>query len=225
MNLRLLVWVTSDCNLHCKFCSQTYTREVFKNYQMSMEEVITIVRSLKKRKIHINTIELTGGEPSLWENIEEGVKAFKTVCDTVTLVTNGNAPEKILNLNLKHWIVSASQATKIQMEYYSKHNKMGVIVYNRHLHKQLPTEVIKDSLPANCCVSQDCFNVPQESFLYISGKVYYCCNAFAISKEVGLNENIECDFEDDFVKKFSNKTFMESVCSYCICNRKVWSKI
>lgn len=221
MNLRLLIWVTSDCNLDCPLCSHKFTRKQYTKYQMNILEVHSIVNSIKKRGIKIDTIEITGGEPSLWNNLEQGVSLFKEVCNHVTLVTNGNNPPRIINLNLPHWIVSSSQATPEQLRQYKNYN----ITYNSHKHKPLPIQSIPNSLPGECCVRTDCFGKPQNSLLYLCGKVYYCCNTPALIQRTPLRESLYCDFYDDFVTKFQDKKFYESICSWCICNAKVWKQI
>ena len=220
---RILIWVTSMCSLDCKWCSHKYTRTQYSDYQMQMEEVRMFVDSCKARHIHFDVIELTGGEASLWDNLEEGIELFKQVSNDITLVTNGNNPDRIINLNLKHWIVSSSQASSSQLLKYEPYNSK--INYNSHQHKKPPTTAVPNSLPANCCVLKDVFGRTQDSMLYLKGKVYYCCNAFPITEYINIDDEIVCDFEDDFVSKMSNKSFTHPVCQYCICNVKVWERI
>lgn len=190
---------------------------------MSREEVISIIESCKRRGIHFDTIELTGGEASLWEHLEWGSEKFKEICDTVTLVTNGNNPERIKALGLKTWIVSESQATKEQMDHYR-----GVpnVLFNSHKHKKLPVIPLDNVLPASCCVAvSPVTGQPQNAMEYIKGKVYYCCDAFAHSEHAGMSEDIVCDFEDDFISKFSGKKYDKEICRYCLCNGKIWSRL
>lgn len=224
MYLRLLIYVTSDCTLKCKWCNQNYTMTENKGYQMSMDEVWDIVESCKKRKLRFNYIELTGGEPSLWKSIKKGAEAFSEICDVVTLVTNGNNPELVLSLNLKEWGVSSSQASKEQLKVYHD-RKRGDVFYNAHSHKKTPEVPLENALPADCSVRFTARNmIPQNSYTYIRGKVYYCCTAFPLSEKAGLTPDIVCDFEDDFITKFADKTFDKPICSYCLCNKKVWDQ-
>ncbi len=225
MRTRLLIYVTSECNLSCKWCNQKYTMSQNEGYEMSMEEVHAIVESCKRRNIRFNYIELTGGEPTLWKHIREGVAAFRRISNEVTLVTNGNNPELILSLDLRTWGVSASQATKAQLEKY-RNSTSGSIFYNAHSHKQTPDKPLPDTLPADCGVSYlPHKRIQQNSYTYIRGKVYYCCTAFPLSEKVGLTPDLVCDFEDNFIAKFADKTFNKSICSYCLCNKKVWMQL
>ncbi len=221
MITRLMIWVTSDCSLNCRWCSQKYTRRKHEGYQMSIDEIEYIVNNCQRRGLYFDVIEITGGEPSLWENLEYGVRRFGYICDTVTLVTNGNNPERIKSLGLKEWIVSTSQATGEQLESY----KDTPAIYNTHEHREPPTEPFEDVLPADCCVSLTPDGAcPQNLIMYLKGKVYYCCNAYALSEFTG-EEGIVCSFEDDFNVLFLDKTYDKEICKYCICNHNVWNRL
>lgn len=221
--IRLLIWVTSECNLSCKWCNQAFTMKSYSHYQMSQQEVIHIVNSCERRGIRFDVIELTGGESSLWKNIEFGAKWFSTICDQVTLVTNGNNPGLIKSLGLQSWIVSESQATSEQMEQYK--DVSNKVVINSHEHKKSPAIAVKGVLPADCCVKIDSYGIAQNLIEYIKGKIYYCCTAFAISQYVKLTPDLVCDFEDDFLQRFSEKKYNKEICKYCLCNTKIWNGI
>ena len=223
MKTRLYIWVTSDCNLSCPYCSQAYTMRQHKGYQMDLQEIHSIVNSCKERGLYFDIIEITGGEPSLWKNIEEGVKLFAEICDMVTLATNGNNPELILSLGLKTWIVSASQATPKQMKKYEpvKHK----LTINSHTHKKAPDHPVFNSLPAICCSRVTPQGEAQVSMQYLKGNVYYCCDAFAHTEYVEESDSIVCSFEDDFLVKYKDKKYDQKICQYCLCNQNVWKTI
>lgn len=220
MKTRFYIWVTSVCNLNCPYCFQKHTIKEHKGYNMSLDEVKYIVKSCGERGLHFDTIEITGGEASLWPNLVEGVELFKTICDEVTLATNGNNPELIKSLGLKTWIVSESQATPEQMEHYKdiRHR----LTINSHAHRKNPVVPVKDSLPAACGTVVSPQGEPQVTFEYLKGKVYYCCDCFAHSEHVNLTDDLVCSFENDFISKFSNKTYDKEICSYCLANAKIW---
>jgi len=224
---RLVIWVTSVCNLSCKFCNQRYTMDNNKDYQMPLEEVNYIVDSCKSRGIRFNIIEVTGGEPTLWVNIKEGIKLLNQITDTLTLVTNGNNPELVISLGLKGWGVSVSQATEKQLAGFSGVTDRAFM--NTHIHKQVPVMLIENSLPAVCCVRSDpdLHPLPGEvnSMMYIRGKVHYCNCAFALQERTPLTENTVCNFEDDFITKYADKKYDQEMCKYCLCNSHVWTSI
>lgn len=223
MRTRIYLWVTSNCTLACPNCSQKYTMSSNVGYEMPIEEVRFIVDSCKSRGIHFEVIELTGGEASLWSCIREGIELLQGICDEITLVTNGNNPDLILSLPLPYFIVSASQANKAQMMRYSQSDKR--ILYNTHKHRKLPEFPLQNVLPAQCCTTKDSFGCSQVTMEYIRGKVYYCCDAFAHTEYTGEYEEIVCDFEEDFISKFSNKSYNLDICQYCLCNQKVWNRL
>ena len=98
----------------------------------------------------------------------------------------------------------------------------NIIYYNDHQHKKLTDIPLPDSIPASCGISITPQLIPQNLIAYIKGKVYYCCNTFQISKKLPLTDDLVCDFEDDFMAKFSNKKYDKAQCAYCHCNGKVW---
>lgn len=221
MRTRFYIWVTSDCNLSCKWCIQRYTMDQNKGYSMQRDEIDYIVDSCKSRSIHFNIIELTGGEVSLWEHLEYGVQKFSEICNYVTLATNGNNPERIIALDLKTWIVSASQATPEQLNKYEK--VKDKIAFNYHKHKKMPDHAVVNSLPSRCCTSTDSFKVRQTTMEYIRGKVWYCPDAFAHTEKTGVYPEIVFDFKRDFINKFSRKRYNQKICQYCLGNGNIWN--
>jgi organic radical activating enzyme len=222
---KLLIWVTSDCNLSCPLCNQSHSIELNPGYQMSIAEVKKIVSSCKRRGIHFSVIELIGGEPSMWKNIKEGIKLLNEITDDIFFVTNGSNSELVIGLGLKHWILSTSQATKKQLLEYKDHfPKMG---FNSHSHKRVPLTPVPDTIPAECVVGISPFNsnIKENGVAYLRGKVYYCNLAFAASNLVPVTDDMVCDFEDDFITKFADKKFDKEICQYCLCNSKVWNKL
>lgn len=223
-NFRLIIWVISVCNLSCRLCGMSNTINQNHEYQMSMEEVDMIVESIKRRNIKIHVIELSGGEPTMWPILKEASEKFKTVCDELTLITNGNTPQKIIDLNLPRWAVSSSQANSTQLDQYKPYNHK--IVYNNHQHVVPPEDPIKGVLPASCCVRSHPFTgQEQNSIFYQKGKVYYCCFTNEIKRKVPITDDLVCDFEEDFIIKFSNKDYNKPMCEYCICNSRIFTKI
>jgi hypothetical protein len=140
----------------------------------------------------------------------------------VTLATNGNDPERIKALGLKTWIVSESQATPEQMEHYKdlRHR----LTINGHTHKKMPTAPHNDVLPAACCTNVSPWGEPQATFEYVKGKVYNCPDCYAHLEYVPVNDDICCDFEDDFVTKFMNKSYDKEICRWCLGNGRVWAQ-
>lgn len=194
-----------------------------RGYQMQLDEVDSIIESCKRRGIHFDIIELTGGEASLWDHLEYGAARFAEICDMVTLATNGNNPERVKALGLKTWIVSASQATKAQMNQYK--DVMDRITVNAHTHKRMPDVPLDGVLPATCATSVDPFGNQQIGIEYVMGKVYYCCDTLTHEQHAPITPDLVCDFEDDFINHFKDKRYDKEMCRHCLANGKVWSRL
>ena len=225
--IRLMLWVTSRCTLDCPFCSQGNTRRLHSDYEMSLEELKFIIDSSRSRGLRYETVEFTGGEPTLWTHLEEAAHlVFNSgICNNLFLVTNGNNPERIRPLLplLDYYCVSSSQANAQQVD---AHKAFGHRIYwNEHKHKQIPTVGLIDVLPAECCVRVNPDGTLVNTLMYLKGMVYYCCNAYHNSKIISGDSGLYCRFEEDFALKFSNKNYDKQICRICLCNRKVWEVI
>lgn len=227
--LSLALFVTGLCSLKCPNCNQRVTRNALANYWMQKSELEHIVSSCKRRNIHFRTIEITGGEPSLWPILEWGLKFLNEsgIADYVTFVTNGNNAREVARLARRQSIcytVSSSQATKLQIEEHKRHGPDNVS-WNEHQHRSLPKAVVQDSLPAICSQQTDRLGQAMSQLSYIQGNIYYCCLAYANSAIVGSDPRYVCSFDDDFVSHFAKRKFDVPICSVCVCNEKVWNTI
>lgn len=224
MNIKLHIWVSSECNLSCPLCNEKNTICMNRGYQMDLAEIDSIVESCKQRNIRFSVIELIGGEVTLWKNFREGVRRFKEISDDLFLVTNGNN-QQLLRETVGHWITSTSQASKKQIEEVKDIPSRAT--FNTHSHKPVPVEPMEGVLPADCVVDRSPSNpsIKENGLVYIRGKVYYCCTTFALSDRVPLTDDMWCSFEDDFIAKFAVKTFDKEICKYCLCNSKIYSRL
>lgn len=101
--ISLQVAPTSRCNLQCSFCSNV-NRD--KHEDLEYEEVISLVSKLSK--IGLKTVEWTGGgDPTLWEPINEAIKYCNRLGLKQGFITNGvQLNEKIREMPLIYltWI-------------------------------------------------------------------------------------------------------------------------
>jgi hypothetical protein len=220
--IKLVIWVTSACNLSCPLCMQAQNMKKNKGYSMSKSEIDNVVNSCLRRGFHFRTIELTGGECTLWKHLEYGYSRFCEIADIVMVGTNGNNPQRIIDLGMKTWMVSSSQATPEQLAQYEPHKDK--ITFNGHSHKQIPVNPI-GTIPAKCTIRNAPNGEPQNSILYLAGNVYYCCNVPALEHKTPITADAVCKFEDDFIGKFIDKKYDMPQCAYCLCNSTVWEKI
>lgn len=226
--VHLVLWVTSRCNLDCPYCNQRRVRSSFPEYEMSQEELDYLISSCLQRGIHFDTIELSGGEPTIWPLFESGLRKLSEagIADNLTFITNGRDPEVVAgianSLGLRY-IVSATQCTPSQ---YNAHERLGVGVWwNKSNHKPIPTSAIPNSLPVVCTQRQNGSGRVIRQLSYIAGEIWYCCMAKANSYIVGGNASLHCSFDDDFLSYFSRRATDLPICSVCLCNKLVWDSI
>lgn len=227
MGTSLLLWVTSKCNLTCPLCAVQYIQKYLPDYEMSLEEVKNIITSSKARGIHYSMIHYAGGEPTVWTHLEEATKLFyeSGITDNITLISNGTNPEKIFSINhmLSCYAISATQISAKQLALFTNTNHK--IIYNHFKHVNLPTVSLLDTLPAICCNRMDYLGANTNQLHYVNGIVFYCCYALVLSEKACLTPDLFCNFEEDFLLKFSDKTYNKTICTYCICNNNVLEKI
>ena len=222
----LCLFVTGKCNLNCPHCNQKYVMDGLGEYEISLEELDHIIASCQERNIHFHTIEFTGGEPSKWSHLEEGLKRLKDsgIADHLTLITNGNDAQRISSLATEYcdwYFVSVPQATPRQIAIHRMRGLMPC--WNPEVHHPVPTSPHKDCVPAECVMQHTRQGVAVCHLMYIRGTVYYCCMASALEHLVE-DPPQSYDFDDDFITPLSNRKFDQSICAFCLCNPKVWSE-
>jgi len=224
-NINMLLWVTSKCNLKCRFCVVKYIQKLLPDYEMGMDEVRNFIQSSLNRNIHYLCITFAGGEPAMWPYLKNATMLIlqSGITDRIELVSNGTIPERILAIKsvLSAYAISTTQCPPENIDKF-----VGTkVVLNSMPHKPLPLSPVEDTLPADCCSKVDLLGTESNQLNYINGKVYYCCNALLQSERVGLTEDLVCDFNDDFITKFADKAYDKTICKYCLCNSKVWEKL
>ncbi|WP_297516000.1 GTP 3',8-cyclase MoaA [Thermococcus sp.] len=84
-NLRISL--TQECNFRCFFCHREGQRFLAKN-EMTPEEIERIVRIASR--LGIRKVKLTGGEPTVRENILEIIRRIKPYVIDLSMTTNGS---------------------------------------------------------------------------------------------------------------------------------------
>ena len=223
--IHLVIWVTSRCNLDCPLCNQKTIRRLHPDYEMTLDELQYILSSSQARGIRYSTIELTGGEPTLWSHFSEGIRL---ICESgmarhVTFITNGRDPEgttEIANRYGLHYVVSAHQCSKANAEV---HRRQGVgVIWNKAPHYPPPEKPILRVLPAECSQRQDGHGRVVRQLYYVQGRVWYCCMAYSASRLVGDLPLYSCPFDDDFGAYFYTRRYDLPICRVCLCNKNVW---
>ena len=226
--MHLVLWVTSECNLDCPLCNQRTTRQAHPEYEMSEKELHDFVTSCQRRKIHFSTIELTGGEPTLWPIFDKAIGFLQAsgITDAVTFITNGRNPKNTAETANRHglcYVVSRSQCSENQAAI---HKATGVgVVWNNAEHRLPPKAPLGGTLPALCSQRQDMNGRVIRQLFYLRGTVWYCCMAHANSRIMGDNPDYFCPFEDNFDEVFYSRRDDLPICRVCLCNKSVWDRL
>jgi len=91
------VLFTRGCNIRCPFCQNTdlLLRSPRFVEPISLEEALDF---LKERKGFLDAVTVTGGEPTLHEDLPHALSAFKALGYLVKLDTNGTNPAMLQQL-------------------------------------------------------------------------------------------------------------------------------
>jgi MoaA/NifB/PqqE/SkfB family radical SAM enzyme len=76
----LMIPVTSRCNLRCKYCYSRRTQDT----DLDIDEIIDAVKGFQG-----DTIELSGGEPTVREDLDSVIARIRSLGKKVTMMTNG----------------------------------------------------------------------------------------------------------------------------------------
>lgn len=94
---------TNGCNLRCGYC---YNPELAKGTAENTDAE-KILELLLKRKKNIDSVVVTGGEPTIWNDLPDFLKKLKTEGFSVKVDTNGTNPEmleRLLNEGLVDYV-------------------------------------------------------------------------------------------------------------------------
>jgi pyruvate formate lyase activating enzyme len=106
---------TSPCNFKCPFCHNFSLIEINEN---TIDEE-TVLFEIEKRKNFIEAVEITGGEPTLQNDLEEFLSKIKKLNLKIKIDTNGYLPEKLKNIIKTDLVDYISMDIKSSPEKYS----------------------------------------------------------------------------------------------------------
>ena len=131
---------TCGCNFRCPFCHnpELVLSEQF-NEVMSLDDFFVF---LKKRQGLLDGVCITGGEPTIYEDLGEVMKKIKDLGFLVKLDTNGSYPEKVKKY-LKDKIIDF-----IAMDIKSSPDKYVQLVQDKDIIEKVKesVELIKNNL-------------------------------------------------------------------------------
>ena len=149
------------CNLNCKNCSALVDFDYNKNYYISEEEIIEILKVAKKS--HYKILVITGGEAILHPNIERILELIFESGFIIWMNTNGILKDKLSNLKTKF--------PKLIYKNSYKTSSFQPLFKNFHFTvddiKSIGGEVLSVRTPYNCELAS--------RPIYHLGKYYMCC--------------------------------------------------
>lgn len=83
------------CNLKCPYC---HNPSIVNQQSNTLESIDTILNTIKKRKNILSGVVISGGEPTLYEDLQYYIDLFHDWGLKVKLDTNGTKPEIIKEL-------------------------------------------------------------------------------------------------------------------------------
>ena len=108
---------TGGCNFRCPFCQNSDLVNVTNLEQYGEDEIFA---HLEKRKNIIDSVCISGGEPTLNPDLKDFIKKIKSRGLLVKLDTNGTKPELIKNLIEEGLVDYVAMDVKNSRESYQK---------------------------------------------------------------------------------------------------------
>lgn len=124
---------TGGCNFRCPFCHNALL--VFGNVSNQTIDESEVLEYLKKRKGLVDGVVVSGGEPTLQQDLEDFIRKVKGLGYLVKLDTNGTHPE----------VVERLLSEKL-LDYIAMDVKNGVKKYPLTVDKHLDISVIEKSI-------------------------------------------------------------------------------
>ncbi len=197
--------------------------ERFPGYQMSMGEVGEFIQSSGDH--HFKVITLSGGEPLLWEHLEEGVARLREakIADRIEIFSNGTLPRRFtsaLMSNVDLLRLSFHGFNEVELRALKRlwPNKVDVVDRRNH-HIGPPTALFShhEVLPATCSST---------GWMIYGGWAFACCAVTSVIANCKLNMQdypvLTCKVEPGYLQKLAPYVpACYELCCGCTANHKV----
>lgn len=216
------LYTISKCNLSCAECIMAEAMKKYNNYQMTLQEIENLIYFSELSNYKFDII-LSGGEPTLWDNLLNGVKLLKksNITKSITIFSN------VINLkNINDELVNYIDSIRISEYDYNKKNINIVLekypskikVVNREYFWENPKHPIFESLPAECL---------NREYMFYNNRVYACPHSISLSIKAKSNIKISTELKINFINDLPliKKGQEREICTFCISNQKVRDKM
>ena len=139
-----MILFTGGCNLRCPYC---HNPDFVENYE-SMPDILEqdIFEILKKKKNWIDGAVISGGEPTLQDDLPLFLGNIKKLGYAAKIETNGTNPEMLEQIISKKIIDSISMDVKWPIEQYGKYSedvkKSIELIKNSNIGYEFSTTVV-----------------------------------------------------------------------------------
>lgn len=113
---------TPGCNMRCGFCHnpEFVLPERIKEIQGSFIDEAALLRFLDERQGLLDGVVVSGGEPTIWQDLPAFLRKIKERGFLVKLDTNGNNPMMLKQLLEKNLVDYVAMDVKTSLEEYPK---------------------------------------------------------------------------------------------------------
>jgi MoaA/NifB/PqqE/SkfB family radical SAM enzyme len=105
---RFMIDISHECNIKCKFCYHLHTYDKWKESRKSFDLVKALIDQGKARGN--NYLDITGGEPTIYPDIEKVIEYALSQGIRTCIITNGIVSEKktqsIIDSGIDDWLIS-----------------------------------------------------------------------------------------------------------------------
>lgn len=133
---------TGGCNLTCPFC-QNKNLVLYPNTVPNISEA-EVLHFLESRKDKLEAVCITGGEPTIQQDLTQFIEKVRTLGYKIKLDTNGTNPEKINEL------LDNNLVDYIAMDIKNSWNKYKITTGTDHLLREKINDSIDYIMQSNC---------------------------------------------------------------------------
>ncbi len=200
---------TQGCNFRCPYC---HNPELIPSTPVVKIKEETILSFLEKRKGKIDAVVITGGEPTMQQDLLKFIQKIKEMGYLIKLDTNGSNPE-MLEIIINHGLVDyIAMDIKAPLEKYKEatHSVIGPekikrsvrMIMNSDIRYEFRTTVVKSQL-----TGKDIINIGK----LIEGVELYILQKFIPTKTLDPNFSNEKTYSGEEFKGLKRK-LEEFVC-------------
>ena len=216
---KVVLELTTFCNLKCKHCFYQNSNEFISNCFIKKEEAFRLIDKFKKNSI--NKLVLTGGEPTIHPDFIEIAKYAKVQIPKVTLCTNGvikseKLKKEIINLDFNTYTISID--SHIEKNHDEFRGMKGALKETVDFTKLLLKN--KKNLSIHIALHQNNIDHIEKTINFcrkfkceiVVGSIYY--------EKLGFSDKIVDDYQAK-IKSFKNKylndkeIILVGFCKYC----------